>query len=49
MPTEPPSATEMKPTESEMRPPQMIRLKMSRPYVSVPQRWIQDGPASTLS
>ena len=42
-------ATISKVARSETRPPQMIRLRMSRPRSSVPRRWWRLGPASMAS
>ena len=38
MPTTPPRRRTRSPTDSDTRPPQMMRLKMSRPYASVPHQ-----------
>src|SRR6266849_9785783 len=50
-PTRKPQNTEARPTCSETRAPQMMRLRMSRPNSSVPSRWrsTAPGPLSTAS
>ena len=42
-PTAVPPPTEKRPTDSEMRAPKTTLLNMSRPMLSVPKRWDQDG------
>ena len=38
------SATDTKPIVSEMRAPQIVRERTSRPRLSVPNGWPPDGP-----
>jgi hypothetical protein len=47
-PMTPPPMTEIKATESEMRPPYTKRLKMSRPTYSVPKMCAAEIPSSGL-
>ena len=44
-----PMATDRKPAESEIRVPDKIRLKMSRPNESTPNQCAADGPAFSAS
>ena len=39
-----PMTTEKTPMASELRPPQMTRENMSRPFASTPMMWSSVGP-----
>src|SRR5262249_52220668 len=45
-PTQNPKTTEARPTSSETRAPQMMRLRRSRPNSSVPSRWPSASPGA---